>query len=241
MSWIYAGNKWYDGMYLTDDQMRRCQQHEEHEQLQLKKRTRVETQVKSCQSTMETMLASDKYSDLILVSKEGERIIAHRCLLTASSQSLAEMLEVLERGDWAENKGSEKSIELQMPQSAAAIRGMLRFIYAGKVDVDHLEADLAGMLELSSLHALDALKAACADYAFEALTPLNAVSFVVLSDLHDLPDLFKKCALLIKSNAAITLSRQFKKIEKDNPPLFGKLRVALGLPENEEEESQPKG
>ena len=104
------------------------------------------------------LLFSEKHSDLMFVVKaSGERIPAHKCLLSASSVPITALLD----GPWAENAtagvdrapGGAPVTEVSVDESGVAVRALLRFIYTGEVDEAALATDLADVLGLASQHA----------------------------------------------------------------------------------------
>jgi hypothetical protein len=182
--------------------------------------------------TNATLLFSDAFSDLVFVCPGGERIHAHRCIVSASSP----YARVLLQGPWAENK-DERVAVVQMPQSAAAVRALLRFLYTGEPDAAAMEASMSGVLELASQHEQPALKAACERHAMAALSVATVVPVLVAAHLHDLAALKAACVDLIRVNScAVMLSKAFIDVMPQHPLLWRELRAALGLPEEEEEE-----
>ena len=126
-----------------------------------------------------------------------------------------------------------------MEQSAAAVRVMLRFVYTGEADEAGLSPQpvLMGALDLSSRHLLPELKAACERRLVGLLSKQTLTDALVAAYLHDLSALKEACVDFIKANmAAVTMSKSYKKLEKAHPAIWKQLRVALGLPEESDEE-----
>jgi hypothetical protein len=196
------------------------------------------------------LLFSEKHSDLVFVVKaSGERIPAHKNLLSASSEHMAALLD----GPWAENAagvdGGVPVTEVGVDESGVAVRALLRYIYTSEVDEAALATDLADVLGLASQHAQAGLVAACEEHAVRALTLARVVQSLVQAHLHDLAALKAACVELIKANmAAVTMSPAFMRLKSTHPVLWREIRAAMGLPEvdegeeeGEEEEEQEGG
>jgi speckle-type POZ protein len=144
-----------------------------------------------------SLLLSDDFADLVFVAAGGERIPAHKCLLSASSEHMAALL----RGPWAENADGRESV-VQVEQSGVAVHAMLRFVYTGQVDGAALAADLGGVLDLASQHGLEGLRAACEQHGVAGLSVGTVVPLAVAAHLYELPALKAACVELIKANGA---------------------------------------
>jgi hypothetical protein len=126
---------------------------------------------------------------------------------------------------------------VQVQQSGVAVCAMLRFVYTGQVDGAALAADLGGVLDLASQHGLEGLRAACEQHGVAGLSVKTVVPLAVAAHLYELPALKAACVELIKANtAAVTMSVPFRELKTTHPLLWRELRVALGLPEEEEGE-----
>ena len=127
--------------------------------------------------TFAALLFSEKHSDLVFVVKaSGERIPAHKNLLSASSEHMAALLD----GPWAENAAGVDGAgvpvtEVGVDESGVAVRALLRYIYTGEVDEAALATDLADVLGLASQHAQAGLVAACEEHAVKALKVARVV------------------------------------------------------------------
>ena len=184
-----------------------------------------------------TLLFSDDFSDLVFVCPGGERIHAHRNIVSASSPHA----RVLLQGPWAENK-DERVAVVQMPQSAAAVGTLLRFMYTGETDAAAMEASMSGVLELASQHEQPVLKAACERHAIATISAPTVVPLLLMADLHDLAMVKAACVGFIRSSGtnatAVTMSSPYMDLKTTRPLLWRELRAALGLPEEEKEEEE---
>ena len=182
-----------------------------------------------------SILFSEDFSDLVFVAGGGDRIPAHRNILAANSEHMGALL----KGPWRENASDGQAVEVPMEQSAAAVRVMLQFVYTGEVDEAGLSSlpVLLGALDLSSRHLLPELKAACERRLVGSLTVPSVTAALVAAYLHDLVALKSACVEFIKANmAAVMMSKSYKKLDKAHPAIWKQLRVALGLPEEDNEE-----
>ena len=200
-----------------------------------------------------SLLFSERFSDVVFVcggggGAGGDRIHAHRCVVAACSEQLSALLQ----GQWAETTGGERErvAEVEMSQSGAAVRVLLRFMYTGEAEAAALDGNLQEVLELAALYEQADLKAACEERGLAGLQVKTVVPLLVTAHLHELGKLKQACIDLIKASmenmAAVTMSAPFVKIKTDHPLLWNETRAALGLPadddqdEDEEEEDGPK-
>ena len=177
------------------------------------------------------MLFSEDFSDVTFEVVGGERIPAHRNILAASSECFSALL----KGQWAESASGV----VRMEQTATAVKALLRFLYTGEVDEAALVSDLGGVLELAALHGQDDLTAACEQHALQSLTVKSVAPCLVAAHLHKLATLKAACIELIKAEPlAVAMSKAYFQLEETQPALWLELRVALGLPANEEGDNE---
>jgi hypothetical protein len=183
-------------------------------------------------SAAASMLFSEDFSDLVFVAG-GERIPAHRNIVAANSEHMGALL----KGPWRENVDGQ-AVEVPMEQSAAAVRVLLRFVYTGEVDEAGLSSPpvLSGVLDLSSRHLLPELKAACERRLVGSLSKQSLADALVAAHLHDLAALKAACVEFVKANPSFTMTASYMKLKKAHPAIWKQLRVALGLPEEVDEE-----
>jgi ankyrin repeat protein len=183
-----------------------------------------------------SLLFSERFSDVVFVcGGGGDRIHAHRCVVAACSEQLSALLQ----GQWAETTGGERErvAEVEMSQSGAAVRVLLRFMYTGEAEAAALDGNLQEVLELAALYEQADLKAACEERGLAGLQVKTVVPLLVAAHLHDLGKLKQACIDLIKASwAAVTMSLSFTKLAIDHPSLWRETRVALGLPADEKED-----
>ena len=85
-------------------------------------------------------------------------------------------------------------LELQVTQSAAAVRCLLRFIYTGgELDEAVLATDLPDVLQLASQHGLTGLKKACELHLLQQLCVKRVVPALIAADQSDLTLLKAAC------------------------------------------------
>jgi len=187
-----------------------------------------------------SMLFSERFSDVVFVCGGGDRIHAHRCVVAACSEQLSALLQ----GQWAETTGGERErvAEVEMSQSGAAVRVLLRFMYTGEAEAGALDANLHEVLELAALYEQADLKAACEERGLAGLQVKTVVPLLVAAHLHELGKLKQACIDLIKANvAAVTMSSPFWAIKKKHPSLWKETRAALGLaPDDDLEDEEEK-
>ena len=191
--------------------------------------------------TNASLLFSERFSDVVFVcgggGGGGDRIHAHRCVVAACSEQLSALLQ----GQWAETTGGERErvAEVEMSQSGAAVRVLLRFMYTGEAEAAALDGNLQEVLELAALYEQADLKAACEERGLAGLQVKTVVPLLVAAHLHELGKLKQACIDFIKANmAAVTLSPSFMTLQNTHPALLADLRSELGVNEEEEEEEE---
>lgn len=131
------------------------------------------------------LLFSEVFSDLVFLCPGDERIHAHRNIMAASSLYARDQLL---QGSWSPN-ADERVAVVQMPQSATAVRVLLRFLYTGEVDAAAVEASLSEVLELATQHQLPRLTAFCEMHAPGALSTKTAAMVLLSAHRHNLQSL----------------------------------------------------
>ena len=191
--------------------------------------------------TYASLLFSERFSDVVFVcgggGAGGDRIHAHRCVVAACSEQLSALLQ----GQWAETTGGERErvAEVEMSQSGAAVRVLLRFMYTGEAEAAALDGNLQEVLELAALYEQADLKAACEERGLAGLQVKTVVPLLVAAHLHELGKLKQACIDLIKANvAAVLMSTPFWELKTKHPSLWKETRASLGLPADEEEEEE---
>ena len=126
---------------------------------------------------VEKQLLAQDHADVAFVSSEGERIYAHKFVVTAYSPQFKAMLS----GAWAENKNAKdgKPSEVQMVHSAGAIRALLKFMYTGRCDDKAIGTNLHELLELADQHDLSDLKNECEVYFNRRLSTSSVIPYDV--------------------------------------------------------------
>ena len=98
-------------------------------------------------------------------------------------------------------------------------------------------SDLSGVLDLSSQHLLPELKEECEKRMVGSLTVPTVGDALVAAYLYDLAELKEACVEFIKANWAELLMSftYFSSLKNEHPAILKELRVALGLPEEEQD------
>ena len=192
--------------------------------------------------TCSSLLFSERFSDVVFVcggggGGGGDRIHAHRCVVAACSEQLSALLQ----GQWAETTGGERErvAEVEMSQSGAAVRVLLRFMYTGEAEAAALDGNLQEVLELAALYEQADLKAACEERGLAGLQVKTVVPLLVAAHLHELGKLKQACIDLIKANAfEVTMSVPFMSLRTKHPLLWKETRAGLGLPADDDQDEE---
>jgi len=125
---------------------------------------------------------------------------------------------------------------VEMSQSGAAVRVLLRFMYTGEAEAAALDGNLQEVLELAALYGQAELTVACEERGIKGLSVKTVVPLLVFADMHDLGKLKQACIDLVKANlATVTMSTAFIELKSGNPSLWKEVRTALGALDGEEE------
>jgi hypothetical protein len=143
--------------------------------------------------SMTSLLFSDDFSDVeVVCGGDCERIPAHRCILAACSQPLRASL----LGPWAESVKRE----VEMSQSGAAVRVLLRFMYTCEAEAAALDDNLHEVLELAALYEQADLKAACEERCLAGLQNETVVHLRDIASHHNLKKVTKACIRYMNEN-----------------------------------------
>lgn len=183
---------------------------------------------------------SEDLADVVITSADGERIHAHKFVLTAYSRQFKAMLT----GAWAENESAKdgKPSEVQMAQSAGAIRALLAYMYKGQCPAKAIGAHLHELLELADQHDLNDVKNECEEYCNKKLSTSTVIPHFVTSSLFKLSKLKAACVAMIKNptnTLTIAMSTPFMNLKSTQPELWAELRSLVGAAPIDGDGSEP--
>lgn len=92
----------------------------------------------------------------------GEKLRAHKCILTARSEKFKVMLASEATEEMVEQKNGKLEIESK-EISATIYKEMLRWLYVGECDVSHLPSEVLPLLQLTDEYLLQDLQRVCED------------------------------------------------------------------------------
>ena len=132
----------------------------------------------------------ESYSDVAFLV-DGETIHAHKSILSARCEYFATMLG----SGFAEGTGGASAgastggggspAPLPVADTTPAVfRALLRFLYAGAVDLEAASAFVVDLASLSQRYLVDDLQAQCTEFCAANVTPVNAVPWLVAADAH---------------------------------------------------------
>jgi speckle-type POZ protein len=124
---------------------------------------------------------SEAFSDITLVSSDGEQFHGHRCILAARSEAVKQMLTSVA----ALNKVELCDID------GETMYELLRYIYTNQVeDLDKLAPKLIYAAEKFDITEL---KSMCAMQLMVQITADNIFEILVLADVYDEKELLREC------------------------------------------------
>lgn len=146
---------------------------------------------------------SKSFSDIIIVSSDGEKIEAHRCILAGRSNVFNAMLTT----DMLEKKTNEIVLS---DIDGETLQELMRHIY--KFEVQDLEKLAPKLLYCAEKYELSYLKQICALKLIDRLQPKTVFDSILLANLHNEKELMKECKDFI--NRCVALHKIIKPILK---------------------------
>ncbi|XP_065205279.1 speckle-type POZ protein B-like [Planococcus citri] len=147
----------------------------------------------------------------VILNVNGKEYPAHKTVLAARSPVFCAMF-----------KHSTKEYELNRVDivdiNEAVVEEMLKYVYTGKCEVPDELAE--GLLAAADKYDLDRLKIMCAKKLINGLSVKNAVSTLILADMHSNEYLNRKTIKFIVANFAQVLNTvDWKNLLSSNPQL----------------------
>ena len=103
-------------------------------------------------SAYSSLFETGLYSDIEIVVN-GEKLVAHKCILTARSEKFKTMLLSEATTEMIEQKSNR--IEIESKEISAKIYNeMLRWLYVGECDISHLPSEVLPLLQLTDEYLL---------------------------------------------------------------------------------------
>ncbi|KAG8951930.1 hypothetical protein FRC03_012327 [Tulasnella sp. 419] len=145
----------------------------------------------------------DKFTDMALISKNGDQLKAHRLVLAASSDFFSELLT----GDYSEGRAptsEEQPMHLELPFSTTELKIVLDYVYTGHFQLPSVEdADqamealdvLLNVLDISNQWSFPILKyqASKAIVDLEIIQPMNIDAVIERAREAEANELLEKC------------------------------------------------
>ncbi|XP_011302108.1 speckle-type POZ protein [Fopius arisanus] len=157
------------------------------------------------------LLNQGNFSDMTIIV-EGERLSAHKAILSARSPVFATLF------DNSKNETTQVKID---NTEVAVVRAMLEYIYTG--DVENLKEFLLihELLATADKFKLFGLKSICGDILSKNLNAENVADVMVLSDVHGIDQLKKLTIEFIKKHFEdVMVTEGYKKLKEKSPALL---------------------
>ena len=111
------------------------------------------------------------------------------------------------------------------------VKEMLKFIYTGECIVNNANVDpqiVKQLFEAANMYQLDSLKAFCVDSLTSTLVPGNALSLLLLGDMHSAEKLKKHALTMVVNNLkTIRRSGEWKMSMKERPDISADIIEAM--------------
>lgn len=169
----------------------------------------------------ESLIDSNAFSDVSFMV-EGQILNAHKCILVKSSPVFTAMFQNEMR------EKQERMIEIEDIKHSAFAE-MLRFIYAGKInlEVDNIELSAGELLFAADKYDIDGLKDKCEKLMCKTLCLDKVVDMLKIADRHSVYNLKAKAIKLIVSRSNNVLRIPNFKSLTNTPDLLCEVCIAI--------------
>ena len=167
-------------------------------------------------------LTDNKFCDVVFVCGE-DRVLAHKCILSAGSHELESMLDSMVF--FREGEASEISI----PQSVNALKAALQYLYTGVVNKEVCKNEAMELLDLAAMWGLHDLIVECEINAVDFVNVQNVIHMLITAHIHGLDLLKEGCFALVKERLAeVTVhSTDYLELHAKQPALWEELKAQL--------------
>lgn len=166
---------------------------------------------------MRELMEDEEHMDCVFVLETGERLRAHKSILTARGDYFKGLFR---KGCFSES--DEGKITVPTEFSARTIGLMLEFIYTNRInELPNCDAmELLEMMNLSNVWLLRDLKKACEYQAMKMISIENVAKMLVATDQYNADRLKKTCIKYITENIKeVTSDPSFLEDLKEHPQL----------------------
>lgn len=198
-----SGEKTLDLRPLDDDKL--CLQHRHS--------MRLSTDMAQMLDAKDPSPDQSSCTDITLTLEDGKSIQAHRCILRARSPFLRSALASLLVNDY------------KLDGSPVVVKELVKFLYSGAAP-ENLESIAIELLPLAKKYRIDDLFLMCERALRRILSLDNLVDILILSQVYDLPLLFKYCLPFYQANS-MRLNPQSEEKLEGHPKLL--LKLAKGF------------
>jgi hypothetical protein len=169
-------------------------------------------------SRMANLFEKQKFCDLDVVSKGGERISCHKAVLIAGS----DVFEAMFNHDTKEKSNNEILFDLDI----AILREMLKFIYTD--NVSKMSSMASDLLMVADMYNLSRLKMLCEDYLCEKICSKDVGKYLTYADMANASKLKETCLDFAASHPdEVSASESWSKQVGKRPLLFKEAFEAL--------------
>ena len=188
----------------------------------------------SCQNTgkldLSDFLLNEKYSDISLVSSDGQRLPGHRIVLASQSPVLARLIDSIADRDFNQSNRKHLSSSPPLPPAqesslttielrqfnAEELQELMRYLYTGLTCNLRLPAER--LLPLTDTLELFRLKDWCEEQLLGRISVVNTPDFLVLAEKCSARSLRSRLIDFLRQNAQqITQSDAWTRITETHP------------------------
>ena len=145
-------------------------------------------------TTMDSLLLSERFSDVCFVCPDATSLHAHRCILSAKSVYFATFFE----GPW---KDASSDGKWETTNSSSVMEAVLRFIYVGKLMQQVVEKETTELFQVASKYQMEDLQEICVQQLALNLSSVTIKETLLLAYLHDVGNIKQACIKYVRTNS----------------------------------------
>ena len=166
----------------------------------------------SLRSDFDTLRKGQKFSDIVLVSRDKQRFPAHKCVLACRSPVFASMFE--------HNMTESQSGVVEISDiDAETLARFLDYVYVGKLENLKVRP-MCELLIAADKYAIDVMKSKIEELLVERLDRYNVLDMLLVAADHGALMLKERAIMFAVDNGKMVIkSPKFEHLEKSHPYL----------------------
>lgn len=161
---------------------------------------RLQTGSSSLLSDLEKMLADEGNADIVLEAADGDKIKAHRFILSARSPVFKAMFSS------AMKESSENSCVRIADTGSVVLKAFVNYLYSDRCSDTLLSDHVTQLLHVACKYQVESLVLRCEDFIMRNVSTSSAAPMLQLADQYQLVNLKKHILQFMASNLDVCLS-----------------------------------